>query len=169
MILGGIFVAKQSRYKQMEELLTRVLLADVAVFALYLIFAGSGSTALKAITAIIAILLSGLCLAFLYMNGEIKKRRSRWMVMGYSAVLVCLLVSLLVNYPSPAQAKATPAGSVSTSPTDTAPESTASIGGADNTALMQLMNKTFGCVGHSSNAPIFNINLKFPRRVHNCG
>lgn len=101
-------MAKRNRYKQMEELLTKVLLADTAVFVLYLIFAGSGVTAMKVITAIIAILLSGLCLGFLYINGEIRKRRSRWLVMGYGAVLVCLLVSLAVNYPSPAKAKATP-------------------------------------------------------------
>lgn len=108
-------MAKRNRYKQMEELLTKILLADAAVFALYLIFAGTGVTALKVITAIIAILVSGLSLAFLYMNGEIKKRRSRWMVVGFGAVLVCLLVSLVVNYPSPAPAKATPVGSSASS------------------------------------------------------
>lgn len=119
-------MAKRNRYKQMEELLTKILLADAAVFVLYLLFAGLGVIALKAITAIIAILVSGLCLAFLYMNGEMKKRRSRWMVMGFGAVLVCLLVSLLVNYPSPAPVKTTPAGtdtpsvSATAEPSDTA-------------------------------------------------
>lgn len=108
-------MAKRNRYKQMEELLTKVLLADAAVFVLYLIFAGNGVTALKWLTAIVAILASGLCLAFLYMNGEMKKRRSRWMVMGFGAVLICLLVSLLVNYPSPAPAKLPANTPVSTS------------------------------------------------------
>ena len=92
-------MARRNRYKQMEQLLTKILIGDTAVFVLYLIFAGIGVTAMKVITAIIAILVSGLCLAFLYMNGEIKKRRSRWMVMGYGAIVLCLLVTLVVNYP----------------------------------------------------------------------
>ncbi|MBP3672506.1 MAG: hypothetical protein J6J18_01610 [Oscillospiraceae bacterium] len=104
-------MAKRKRYKEMEQLLTKVLIGDAAVFVLYLLFAGLGVTAMKVITAIIAILASGLCLALLYMSGEIRKRRSRWLVMGYGAIVVCLLVSLIVNYPSPAKAKATPAGS----------------------------------------------------------
>ena len=110
-------MARRNRYKQMEQLLTKVLIGDAAVFVLYLIFAGLGVTAMKVITAIIAILASGLCLAFLYMNGELKKRRSRWLVMGYGAIVVSLLVSLLVNYPSPAKAKATSVGTASTSST----------------------------------------------------
>lgn len=115
MIPGGVIVAKRNRYREMEQLMTKVLIGDAAVFVLYLLFAGLGVTALKVITAIIAIFVSGLCLAFLYMNGEIKKRRSRWMVVGFGAVLLCLLVSLVLNYPSPAKATATPAESSSTS------------------------------------------------------
>lgn len=94
-------MANRRRYKELETLLTRVLLADVAVFVLYLIFAGVGVTAMKVITAIIAILASGLCLALLYTNGEMKKRRSRWLVCGFAAIVICLLVSLVVKYPSP--------------------------------------------------------------------
>ena len=33
-------MAKRMRYKQIDQLLTRVLIADTAVFILYLIFAG---------------------------------------------------------------------------------------------------------------------------------
>ncbi len=109
-------MAHRRRYKELEQLMTRVLLADAAVFALYLLSAGCGWTALKVISAIIAILVSGLCLAFLYLNGEIRKRRSLWMVVGFGAVAVCLLVSLLLRYPAPG--KADPVGTpVSTSGT----------------------------------------------------
>lgn len=94
-------MAKRKRYKELENLMTRILLADVVVFVLYLIFAGTGVVALKAITAIVAIIASGLCLAFLYMNGEMAKRRSRWLVVGFAAVVVCILVSLICKYPSP--------------------------------------------------------------------
>lgn len=132
-------MAKRNRYKQMEELLTKILLADAAIFVLYLIFAGTGVTALKAITAIIAILVSGLSLAFLYMNGEIKKRRSRWMVAGFGAVLVCLLVSLVVHYPSPAPVKATPVGnSASSSAADPSEALTDTTGAPDTTGASEV-------------------------------
>ena len=102
-IPGGIILANRRRYKELEQLMTRILLADAAVFVLYLLSAGFGWTALKVISTIIAILLSGLSLAFLYLNGEIRKRRSLWLVVGFGAVVVCLLVSLLLNYPAPAK------------------------------------------------------------------
>ena len=35
-------MANRMRYKQIDQLLTRVLIADTAVFVLYLIFAGFG-------------------------------------------------------------------------------------------------------------------------------
>ena len=101
-------MAKRKRYKEIESILTRILLADVAVFALYLLFAGLGIIALKVITAIIAILGSGLCLAFLYMCGEIRKRRSRWLVLGFACIIIVLLVSLILKYPSPAPVIAAP-------------------------------------------------------------
>ena len=112
-------MARRNRYKEMENLMTKVLIGDAAVFALYLLFAGLGVTFLKVVTAIIAIAVSGLCLGFLYLNGELKKRRSRWMVAGAGAVLLCLLVSLVLNYPSPAKEKPIPAGT-STSATSEA-------------------------------------------------
>lgn len=101
-IPGGIFVATRMRYKQIEQLLTRVLLADTAVFVLYLIFAGFGLTFLKVLTVIIALAGSALCLAYLYMLGEFKKARSRWLVMGFGAIILCTLVSVILNFPSPA-------------------------------------------------------------------
>ena len=101
-IPGGIIVANRKRYKQIDQLLTRVLIADTAVFILYLIFAGFGLTVLKVITVIIALVLSALCLAYLYSLGEFKKARSRWLVMAFGAIILCTLVSLILNYPSPA-------------------------------------------------------------------
>ncbi len=95
-------MAKRMRYKEIDQLLTRVLIADTAVFALYLIFAGIGLTFFKVVTVIIALGVSGLSLAYLYKVGEFKKARSRWMVMGFGAIILCTLVSLILNYPSPA-------------------------------------------------------------------
>ena len=94
-------MASRKRYKELEQMMARILMADVAVFALFVLFAGMGIVALKVICAIVTIIVSGLSLAFLYITGELRKRRSLWMVVGFSSVLVCLLVSLLCHYPSP--------------------------------------------------------------------
>ena len=101
-------MATRMRYKQIDQLLTRVIIVDTAIFALYLIFAGFGLTVLKFIFAIIALLASVLCLAYLYKLGEFKKARSRWLVMGFGAIILCTLVSLILNYPSPAPVAAVP-------------------------------------------------------------
>ena len=95
-------MAIRRRYKDIERILTMVLLADTSVFVLYMIFAGMGFTALKVIATILCVLASVACLALLYMTGEMKKARSRWLVLGFGCILLCLLVSLLLNYPAPA-------------------------------------------------------------------
>ena len=95
-------MAKRMRYKTIEKYLTYTLLADTAVFALFLLFSGLGAVALKVITSILIIGASGLSLVYLYMIGETKKRRSRWMVLGFACLLLCLVVSLILKYPAPA-------------------------------------------------------------------
>ena len=95
-------MAKRMRYKTIEKYLTYTLLADTAVFALFLLFSGLGAVALKVITSILIIGASGLSLVYLYMIGETKKRRSRWLVLGFACLLLCLFVSLILNYPAPA-------------------------------------------------------------------
>ena len=95
-------MAKRNRYLEFEKKMTQILLGDAAVFLLYLIFAGNGITALKVITAIVALLASFLCLGYLYMSGELRKRRSLWMVTASGAIFLCTLVSLICNFPSPA-------------------------------------------------------------------
>ena len=102
---GGIIVANRRRYKDVERILTQALLVETAVFVLYMIFAGVGVVALKVVTSILIAITSVLTLAFLYMCGEMFKRRSRWLVFGFGALLLLLLVSLLLNYPSPNVAK----------------------------------------------------------------
>ena len=94
-------MASRKRYKELEQMMTRILVADVVVFALFVLFAGLGVVAMKVICAIVTIIVSAMCLAFLYMTGELQKRRSLWMVVGFISVLACLLVSLICNYPSP--------------------------------------------------------------------
>ena len=92
---------KKSRYKALDELMTKVLIADAGIFLLYLLFAGFGVGFLKVVFAILGLGLSGLCLAFLYLTNELLRKRSLWMTAGAAAVIICILVSLIANYPSP--------------------------------------------------------------------
>lgn len=92
---------EQRRYRELERYVTYALLGDTVVFFLYLLFAGFGIGWLKISLAVVAVLASGLGIAFLYLNGELLRPRSRWMGTGFASIIVCILVSLLLNYPSP--------------------------------------------------------------------
>ena len=92
-------MARRNRYREMEYQITRILIADLIVFGLYLVCANFGVDFLKWVTAIVAILGSGLCAGFLYINGEWRKRRSQWMFMGFAGILLCTLVSLICKVP----------------------------------------------------------------------
>ena len=95
-------MAKRSRYREMESLMTKIILGEALTFVLYLVCAGLGLTVLKVISAIVAILGSLLCLGWLIITGEFSRRRSLWMVTGFIAIVLCVLVSLLLGYPGPA-------------------------------------------------------------------
>ena len=95
-------MAKRNRYRELEDLMTKVILGDVGFFLLYLLFAWKELVALKVITAIITIVGSLLSLAWLVLTGEFTRRRSLWMVTGFSCIFLLILVSLLLGYPCPA-------------------------------------------------------------------
>lgn len=97
-------MAKRNRYREMESLMTKIILGDALVFVLYLLCAGFGWSVLKVITAIIAIFGSLLCVGWLYLTGEFSRRRSLWMVTAFICIIICVAVSLLLNYPCPASA-----------------------------------------------------------------
>ena len=97
-------MAKRNRYREMESLMTKVILADAFVFVLYMVFAARDMGALKIVTAIISLVVSGLSLAWLYITGEFPRRRSLWMITGFVGIIVCLLVSLLLGFPGPSLA-----------------------------------------------------------------
>ena len=92
----------RNRYREMENIMTKIILADVLVFILYLVCAGYAWHVLKVITAIIAIIGSGLCAGWLYITGEFGRRRSLWMITAFACIALCVLVSLLLNFPCPA-------------------------------------------------------------------
>ena len=92
---------RRSRYKKMETMVTGILCLDAAIFIAYLIFAGLGMIALKVISAILCILISCLVLYYLYMTRELLRRRSLWMTLAAACVIVCIVASLVLNFPSP--------------------------------------------------------------------
>ena len=90
-----------NRYKLMERYMTYALCGDTAIFIFYLIAAGNGIVWLKVILALIGLGLSGLLLWILYSSKELLKQRSLWITAGAGAIAVCILFSLLLNFPSP--------------------------------------------------------------------
>jgi len=92
---------KRNRYQQLEWFMTFALVAAVGLFLLYLVFASYGIVWLKAILAILTAFICLSCLALLYLSRELLKQRSLWMSTAATAVLVCLLFSLLLNFPRP--------------------------------------------------------------------
>ncbi len=89
------------KYKQVEPILTYVLIGAGAIFLLYLIFAAIGLVAAKAVTAVLGILISGLVLAYLYFSKELLRKRSIWMTLGAGSVVILILLSLVLNFPAP--------------------------------------------------------------------
>lgn len=94
----------RNRYREMESLMTKIILGDALVFVLYLVFANLGWSVLKVITAIIAVFGSLLCVGWLYLTGEFNRRRSLWMVTAFICIVICVVVSLLLGYPVPGAA-----------------------------------------------------------------
>ena len=90
-------MSPRNRYKEMERYMTYVLLTDLALFLLYLCF--SWIIWLKVILAVVIVLISGLCIAFLYLTKELFKHRSLWMGTAAASILVCLFFSLILNFP----------------------------------------------------------------------
>ena len=93
--------SKKTRYKKMEAIVTGVLCVDTVIFVAYLLFAGSGMVAMKAVTAIFALLISGAVLYFLYMTRELLRRRSIWMTLASACIILCLIASLILHFPAP--------------------------------------------------------------------
>ena len=102
--LEGCIVAKQkrNRYREMESLMSKILIGDAVVFILFLLCAAKAWTVMKVATAIITIFGSFLCLGWLYLTGEFPRRRSLWMITGFAAIALCVIASLLLNFPCPA-------------------------------------------------------------------
>lgn len=94
-------MSKQDRYKQIEKFMTVLLAATLVFFIVFLIASGCGVIWLKVVTCIVTVLPCGLSLAVLYLTKLLWKPRSLWMTCAACAILICLLVSMICNFPSP--------------------------------------------------------------------
>ena len=92
---------RRNRYRQLEQYMTLALLADVGLFVLYMIFAGSGVVWLKVFFAILCFIISAGCIAVLFFSQELLRARSMWMTVTAAAIVVVLLFSMILNFPSP--------------------------------------------------------------------
>lgn len=88
-------------YKDFDRLMSAIIIATTVDFILFLIFAGIGILWLKVVTAIVAIGVSVLCLAWLVLSKEWLRERSLWLTTGYAAIIICTVVSLICDFPSP--------------------------------------------------------------------
>ena len=88
-------------FKDLETLLTIVLILTAIDFIIFLLFSGAGVIWIKVVTAIFAIGISVLCLIYLFLIGEWLKQRSLWLTTGFGAIVVCTIVSLICNFPCP--------------------------------------------------------------------
>lgn len=92
---------RRSKFRELERNLTYVIFADLVLFVLTLAAGGAGIGWLKFIVSVLTILISGLGCTFLVLINEHKRRRSWWMLSAFGSMLLCTLVSLIVNYPAP--------------------------------------------------------------------
>lgn len=91
----------RNRYREMESIMSKIIIGDAVVFILFLLCAAKAWTVMKVASAIITIFGSFLCLGWLYITGEFPRRRSLWMITGFAAIALCVIVSLLLNFPCP--------------------------------------------------------------------
>jgi len=90
---------RKNRYRQFDLLMTRIVLGAVFVFLLYLLSAATGIGWLKGLTAVVAIIGSGLMLGYLYLTQELLKKRSLWMTLSFGAIALLTIVSLICKVP----------------------------------------------------------------------
>lgn len=94
-------MAKRNRYRELESLMTKIIIADAIVFVGFLLFSRNDLVALKVITSIVTLITSLLSLAWLFIVGEFQRRRSLWMVTGFIGITLVVTLSLILGYPCP--------------------------------------------------------------------
>lgn len=92
---------RSNRYKLMVRYMGYALTAAFLSFLTLMMCSGLDIPWLKAIAAIVSILLSLLCLIYLYLTQELFRKRSLWLSACAAAILGCTVISLILSFPSP--------------------------------------------------------------------
>jgi hypothetical protein len=91
----------RNRYRLLELTACAVIIVAIIFFIVFLIASGSNIVWLKILSLTVCILICGLSLAYLYLSRELMRPRSLWMSLSFISTLVCILFSLMLNFPSP--------------------------------------------------------------------
>ena len=92
---------KQNHFRKFEGMMTKVIVGTLALFLMMLVAAAIGIGWLKWILAVVVALVSFAGVGLLVLKQEHKRRRSRWMLASFVALLACTPVSLIVGFPAP--------------------------------------------------------------------
>ena len=92
---------RKMSYKTLDRIMSVAVIVDTVLFFAYLVCAGIGLAWAKVLLTILCVLISAACLAVLFIKKELLRARSLWITLAAGAIILCLLVSLILNFPSP--------------------------------------------------------------------
>lgn len=92
--------AARNSFRQLEQKLTYVVFADLALFVLMMILSMTGVIWLKVIAGLLVMAASAAGCLFLVLINELKRPRSWWMLSAFASLLLCALVSLITGSPA---------------------------------------------------------------------
>ena len=92
---------KNTRYKDLEQFLTILVVAMLALFIFYLVMASGGKTVLQIIAAVMIGAIAAFGRWLLGKSRELLRQRSIWMTLSFVCCVIVTIVSLLAGYPGP--------------------------------------------------------------------
>ena len=98
---GFCMSERRNRYNQLQQIISLALIGAFLLFIFYLIAAGNEIIWLKVVLSILIFIVCLATIAYLYMTKELLRPRSIWMTLAAAAIVLCLLLSLILHFPSP--------------------------------------------------------------------
>ena len=92
---------RRNRYNQLQQIISLALIGAFLLFIFYLIAAGNEIIWLKVVLSILIFIVCLATIAYLFMTKELLRPRSIWMTLAAAAIALCLLLSLILHFPSP--------------------------------------------------------------------
>lgn len=92
---------RKKPFRELERYITLGLILSTIIFIAFLVATGTGNVWLKVIYTILALGICAYCLWLLWKTRELLRRRSFWMTVWAGAIVICIIASLILNYPSP--------------------------------------------------------------------